>query len=71
MFDQENCIFYINEEICEKNIDKIKEKDFENLPHFCCTCCNDKKILEENEEIKIETREQYTLKRENGKLIKK
>lgn len=71
MFDQENCIFYINEEICEKNIDKIKEKDFENLPHFCCACCNDKKILKENEEIKIEIRERYTLKRENGKLIKK
>lgn len=70
MFDEENCIYNIDQKICKKNIDKIQNKDYENLEHFCCGVCNDKIILEEGKEIKVKEIDEYILKRKNGKLIK-
>ena len=56
----EECIYYTEEGNCKKEEER---KDY--TP--CCTC-NEKYILKEGEKVNV--KEEYTLKRINGKLIK-
>lgn len=61
MFDEKDCIYYENEKEC-----KIAKEENQELD--CCINCNAKYILEEGQKVRI--KEEYTLKRENGKIIK-
>ena len=59
-YNEKECIYYTKEGNC-----KQEEEREEYTP--CCTC-KDKFILKEGEKIHI--KEEYTLKRVNGKIIK-
>ncbi len=60
MYDEKNCIYYENENKC-KMTEEDPELDW-------CGSCLAKQILNEGETILV--KEVYTLKRENGKIIK-
>ncbi len=54
-YEEENCIYYISGNFCE-------------LENTTCCICTDKIILKEGEEINV--KEEYSLKRKDGKIIK-